>query len=145
MTFRSADFSRDDISVDKTVVLAMYWQAFLEANAMALFIVPDKDQPTTQKRLVHQGARVKELLPECQPTLSALSPGDVIVEMDGARIRDIEDLRAMVSAIPKNRQYDVRFASAKDRKFYTAKAKGGQRLGVLVEDANTVVSATPGK
>ena len=143
MTFRSADFSRDDNAVDKTVVLAMYWQAFLQANAMELFVVPDKDQPPTQKRLVHQGARVKELLPGCQPTLSALSPGDSIVEMDGARVRDIEDLRAMVSAIPKNRQYDVRYASAKDRKIYTAKAKGGQLLGILVEDANKIVSAAP--
>jgi hypothetical protein len=138
--FRQADFSRDDPSVDKTDVLEMYWRAYLQANAVMLFIVPDTTQQPAQRQPIAQGVRVVSVSPGCQQSIKALAPGDVIIAMDGTTIRDVDELRSMVASLPKKRQYDIRVNSRTSGKDYVVRAEGGQLLGVTVE---TVFQPSP--
>ena len=143
LALRKADFSRDDPTEDKTAVLAMYWQASLQANAMTLLIKPDKNTGIQTPRPIAQGAQIKEVLSSCQVGIKTLHSGDVITHMDGVRITDTDELRAIVASMSKKKSYEIRFTAAADGKDYLIKAAGGKMLGVLVENYFSKPPAAP--
>jgi hypothetical protein len=133
MALRHADFSRDDPTTDKVAVLAKYWQASLQANAMALLMQPDHSTKIPSRRPMGRGARVGEVLPTAQSGIKRLSAGDIITHIDRFRIADIDELRAVVASMPEGRKYKVSFVRSTDGKRYYVTAEGGQMLGVSVQ------------
>ena len=133
MALRQADFSRDNPSADKVAVLAQYWQASLQASAMALLMQPDHSTKMQSRRPIGRGAQVAEVLSTAQEGVKKLKRGDIITHLDEFRIADIDDLRAIVASMPEGREYKVRFTRPAKGKRYFIMAEGGQMLGVLLQ------------
>jgi len=144
---RQADLLRDDIIQDKTQVLAGYWHASLLAKAMMMMLEAD-GPPVPSRSPLLVGAEVKEVLDNVQPTLSPLRIGDIITHIDGHRVKDVNELRALVVSMPTGQEYEVNYVDIAARKKATAKAVGGSMLGVIVvtktlPPATNPVSNTP--
>jgi len=135
IVFRGADFLRDDPTVDKTEVLAGYWQASLQANAIMLMLEPDKNTRIPVRQPLSYGACITEVLSDCQPAIKVLKPGDVITHIDGVRIKNMDESLGIVAAMPNKKKYEIRYVAAADRKEHTVTVVGGKLLGIMMQDA----------
>lgn len=101
-----------------------------------------------------RGALVSEVMPESPAQKAGLKTGDVIVEFDGKKIKEMSDLPRLVAATPSGKQVAVKIVRDKKEANYSVtidRLKDGEeaaspvdssRLGISVTDLTRELAAT---
>lgn len=134
LEFRNADYARDDTVTDKTEVLAGYWKAAMQADAVLMMYSGGKDGNNVRRSVRTTFVEVVEILPDSQTSVRMMRPGDKIIKVDGLEVRSEDELTALVAAMPKGYSYPVEFVPKGSMKVRRVRAIGGQLLGIRVKN-----------
>jgi Do/DeqQ family serine protease len=127
------------ISLVKKVVsdikqYGMVQRALLGVSVMELAVLKERDPEIYNKLKVHEGAYIDSFSSNSSAKKAGIQEGDVIIAINGIKIKTVQDLRAQVSRYNPGNAVDVQIQRGSEEKIFRVELKNDQGTTDIVKN-----------